>query len=87
MFVCYFSIQNDIPRMTKSNSIGVKYSLSLIALRGGFLHHVFVLTSLLFCFFNFEFKLQAFVMTKAVSNMEICFIKAALTLRENGHFF
>ena len=34
----------------------------------------------------FELKLQAFVMTKAVSNREICFIKAVLLLCEQGTF-
>ena len=39
-----------------------------------------------YIFLNFELKLN-FVMTKAVSNREIYFIKAVLSLREIGHVF
>ena len=51
---------------------------------GAFLHHVLLDKNIFFL--NFQLKLN-FVMTKAVSNREICFIKAVLSLRDNGHFF
>ena len=37
--------------------------------------------------FYFELKLYVFVMTKAVSNRHICFIKAVLLLCKHGYFF
>ena len=43
------------------------------------------LTSLL-SYYLYLLKLQVFVLTKAVSNRDICFIKAVLILREHGHF-
>ena len=36
--------------------------------------------------FHFELKLKVFVMTKAVSNRDVCFIKAVFLLCEHGHF-
>ena len=67
------------------NLTGIIYSL--IVFGGG---HVSVLTSLLgksyFVTLNFELKLYLFVMTKAVSSRDICFIKAVLFLYEHGYF-
>ena len=70
------------------NSIGVKLVLSIGG--RGRLYHISVLTSILvkkyFFSSNFELNLQAFVITKAVSNREIYFIKAVLLLCEHRHF-
>ena len=64
------------------NSIGVKYSL-IVSWGEGYLHHVSVLISLLVkSFFLIE---TLFVMTKAVLNREICFIKAVILSCEHGH--
>ena len=68
------------------NSIELKYSFNIIG--GGNFYHVSVFTSLLvkkyfLKILNWDF----FVMTKAVTNREICFIKAVLLLYEHGHFF
>ena len=38
-------------------------------------------------FFYFELKRLVFVMTKTVSNRDICFIKTVLLLCKRGHFF
>ena len=71
------------------NSIGVKYSLIVLGGGGGYLHHVSVLTSLLVkkYFWKIGIETIVIVMTKAVSNREICLIKAVLLLCEHGHFF
>ena len=70
-----------MPPCLNPNSIGVKYTL--IVLRGG-IHHVSVFSILLVksnFFIYFELKLLVSIMTKAVSNREICFIKG-----EHRHF-
>ena len=70
------------------NIIGRKHSL--IVLRGGILHRVSVLTSLLkkklYFFLNFELKLCLFVMTKTVSNREICLLKQCYYCANIGTF-
>ena len=60
------------------NSIGVKYHINSI--RGGNFYNVSVLTYLLvkFFFFFFKLNLQVNIKAKAVSNRDICFIKAVL---------
>ena len=70
------------------NSFGVKCSLiSLGGGGGGHSGHVWALTSLLVTSdFFFELKLQVCVMTKAVSNRDICFIKA-VKLLNHRHFW
>ena len=72
------------------NPISIWLKYSIIVLEGGKFNHVCVLTSLLakkkfLQILNWNFRYLSCHITKAVSNREICFIKAVLLLCEHGH--
>ena len=74
--------ENKVLTSLNPNSIWViKYSSIVLGEGGGQSEHVFVLTFLFvighyWYIINFELKIDVFVMTKAASNRNICFIKA-----------